>query len=63
VKRLTSVGNDWIAERLAMGHPASISQHVNRKRKDPKAARQLKKHELSLKSKDFSERSQASVLR
>jgi hypothetical protein len=52
VKRRTSVRNEWIAEGLAMGHPASMSQHVNRMRKEPKAARQLKKHEQALKSKD-----------
>jgi putative transposase len=52
VKRRTSVSNEWIAERLAMGHPASMSQHVNRMRKEPKADRQLKKHEQTLKSKD-----------
>ena len=34
VKRLTSVSNEWIAERPAMGHPASMSQHVNRMRKE-----------------------------
>jgi len=52
VKRRTSASNEWIAERLAMGHPASMSQHVNRMRKEPKASRQLKKHEQALKSKD-----------
>jgi hypothetical protein len=52
VKRRTSVRNEWIAEGLAMGHPASMSQHVNRMRKEPKAARQLKKHEQALNSKD-----------
>lgn len=52
VKRRTSVNNEWIAGRLAMGHPASMSQHANRMRRDPKAARSLKKHEQALKSKD-----------
>ena len=41
-KRLTSASNGWIAERLAMGHPASMSQLVNRMRKEPKALKQLK---------------------
>src|SRR5690606_25888405 len=41
LKRRTSVSNEWIAEHLAMGHPASMSQHVNRMRRDPKAARSL----------------------
>jgi hypothetical protein len=44
--------NKWIAERLAMGHPASMSQHVNRMRKEPKAAIRIIKHEQALKSKD-----------
>ena len=52
VKRRTSVGNDRLAERLAIGYPASVSQHVNRMRKEPKAAKLLKKHEQGLKSKD-----------
>ena len=52
VKRRTSVSNDWLAERLTMGHPASLSQQVNRMRKEPKAAKQLKKHEQRLKQKD-----------
>lgn len=52
LKRRTSVSNEWIAERLAMGHPASMSQHVNLMRRDPKSAGNLKKHEQALKSKD-----------
>jgi hypothetical protein len=35
IKRRASVSNEWIAERLATGHPASMSQHVNRMRKEP----------------------------
>lgn len=50
--RVPAVGNEWLAERLAMGHPASMSRHVNRMRKEPKAGKQLKKHEQTLKSKD-----------
>ena len=30
MKRRTSVSNGWLAERLAMGHPASVSQFVGR---------------------------------
>ena len=41
-----------ILSTLAMGHPASMSQHVNRMRREPKAAKQLKKHEKTLNSKD-----------
>lgn len=52
VKRRTAVSNDWITERLAMGHPASMSQHVNRMRRERKAAKLLKRHEKTLKSKD-----------
>jgi diacylglycerol kinase family enzyme len=52
VKRRTSVSNDWFAERLAMGHPASMSQHVNRMRKESKAAKRLNQHDKALKSKD-----------
>jgi hypothetical protein len=52
VKSRTAVENDWIAGRLAMGHPASMSQLVHRMRRDPKASKQLKKHEKTLKIKD-----------
>ena len=39
VKNRTAVPNEWITERLAMGHPASMSQLVHRLRKDPNAAK------------------------
>ena len=52
VKSRTAVGNDWIAERLAMGHPASMSQLVHRMCRDPKEAKRLKRHEKTLKPKD-----------
>jgi REP element-mobilizing transposase RayT len=52
VKGLTSVKNDWLANRLCMGHPAAMSQLVNRARKDPKNLKILKKHEKTFKSKD-----------
>jgi len=52
VKALTSVKNDWIAKRLCMGHPAAMSQRVNRARKDPKTLKLVKKHEKTFKSKD-----------
>lgn len=52
VKRRTFVSNQWIADRLAMGHPASMSQHVNRMIKDPRAERKLKRYDRILKSKD-----------
>lgn len=52
VKRRTAVSNNWVADRLAMGHPASMSQHVNRMRREPRALKQLEKHDKLLKSKD-----------
>ncbi len=52
VKARTAVKNDWLAKRLYMGHPASMSQLVNRARKDPKALKILRKCEKTLKSKD-----------
>lgn|GEM_PF-4691121 len=52
VKNRTAVPNEWITERMAMGHPASMSQLVHRLRKDSYAANQLKKYEKTLKSKD-----------
>ncbi len=52
VKGNTSMNNDWLAKRLCMGHPAAMSQLVNRIRKDPKSLRTLKKHEKTFISKD-----------
>jgi hypothetical protein len=45
IKSRTAEANGWIAQRLAMGHPASMRQN-------PKAARQLKTHQKALKPKD-----------
>ena len=56
VKGLTSVRNDWMAKRLSMGHPASMSQLVNRARRDSKILKILKKYEKILKSKDSYDR-------
>ena len=52
VKGNTSMSNDWLAKRLQMGHPAAMSQLVNRLRKDPASIKSLKKHEKTFKSKD-----------
>jgi len=52
VKGRTAMSNEWLASRLAMGHPASMSQLVNRSRKDEKNQKSLKKYEKILKSKD-----------
>jgi hypothetical protein len=38
VKRRTSANNKWIAERPAMVISPSMSQHMNRMLKQPKAA-------------------------
>ncbi len=35
-KSHTAVGNDWLAERLAMGHGPCVSSLVNRIRRDKK---------------------------
>jgi putative transposase len=40
----TSVGFDWIAKRLAMGHPGSVSRLVSKVNQDPKL--QKRTHEL-----------------
>jgi len=52
VKGNTSMSNDWLAKRLQMGHPAAMSQLVNRLRKDPAGLKTLKKYEKTFKSKD-----------
>jgi putative transposase len=52
VKGSTSVGNDWLAKRLHMGHPAAMSQLVNRLRKDSAGLKILKKYGKIFKSKD-----------
>lgn len=52
VKKHTSMKNDWLAKRLCMGHPAAMSQLVNRARKDPANLKILNKHEKIFKSKD-----------
>ena len=52
VKSRTTAGNDWIAERLVMGHPASMSQLVHRMRRNPKESKRLKRYEKTLKTKD-----------
>jgi len=52
-KRHTAVGNEWLAERLAMGHSAHVSNLVNRMRQGAKDLRILSKYEnLLWKNKD-----------
>ena len=43
-KDRTAVGNEWLAERLAMGHGSYVSTLVHRIRRDKKEKRFLKKH-------------------
>lgn len=45
--------NEWLAARLAMVHPASMSKHVSRLRRDPAGSKTLPKHEKVLKPKDW----------
>jgi hypothetical protein len=45
----TTVKNDWIAKRLAMGHPGSVSRLVAASRNDPAQTRALQKMEQMLK--------------
>ena len=48
----TPVSNGWIAERLVMGHPESVSQMIGRLRSDSTATKLLKRCERMLKSND-----------
>jgi putative transposase len=41
----TTVGNDWLAERLAMGHGSYVSTLVQRMRRDKKEEKTLKRYE------------------
>ena len=52
VKRQTSVANEWLAKRLAMGHPAYVSNRVNHLRKSGKDLQLLDKCEPLCKYKD-----------
>ena len=52
VKGRTSMKNEWLVNRLCMGHPAAMSQLVSRARKDPKTLKIMKKYEKTFKSKD-----------
>ena len=39
VRKRTSASNSWVAERLAMGHPTSVSRASGRVRREPSLAR------------------------
>ena len=45
VRSRTAVGNDWLAERLAMGHPSYVSTLVQRIRRNEKEQKTLKKYD------------------
>ena len=44
----TSVSNQWIAEKLAMGHPDSVSRTFSASRTDKSMAKSIKKLETLL---------------
>ncbi len=48
VKGRTSVSNQWLGERLAMGHPGSVSREVGRVGREPKLGRRAKKLDAEL---------------
>lgn len=46
-KGRTAVSNDWLAERLAMGHSSYVSTLVQRIRRDKKEGKTLRKYGFS----------------
>ena len=52
VKRCTLVKNDWLASRLRMGHPTTMSQLVSRTLKDAKSQKPTKKSDKIISSKE-----------
>jgi hypothetical protein len=48
VRKRTSASNRWIAERLAMGHPTSVSRASGRVRREEGLAKRAKKLEKAL---------------
>jgi REP element-mobilizing transposase RayT len=49
VRTTTTASNEWIARRLGMGHPGSVSRLVSAFRKDPKRVQEARKLEELLK--------------
>ena len=47
------MGNDWLTERLAMGHGAYVSSMANRIRRSQEDLKILKKYEEIWKTKDY----------
>jgi len=58
VKKHCAVSNEWIAKRLAMGHPAGMSKVVKLYQENKEGSKLMKYYEKILKSKDFSEKGQ-----
>jgi len=52
VKKHCAVSNEWIANRLAMGHPAGMSKVVRLYQESKEGEKMMTKHEKILKSKD-----------
>ena len=52
VKKYCAVSNEWIANRLAMGHPAGMSKVVKLYQESIEGEKMMTKHEKILKSKD-----------
>jgi len=48
VRKNTSVGNRWIAERLALGHTAGVSRHVSGFLKARENQKKLEEFETTL---------------
>jgi REP element-mobilizing transposase RayT len=51
-KKHCAVSNEWIANRLAMGHPAGMSKVVKLYQESKEGEKMMTKHEKILKSKD-----------
>lgn len=45
LRRRTAVATQWIAQRLAMGHPGSVSRQVGIVKSDRKLLKKLNEHE------------------
>ena len=43
VRKRTSASNAWVAERLAMRHPGSVSREVGRVGKEPELGKRAKR--------------------
>lgn len=48
VRKRTGAGTGWIARRLAMGHPGSVSRMIGLVRNDPKLTKRRDKLERML---------------